>query len=53
MEKSKKEKFPQLIAMYKKMSAEARVKALDVLIEMKLITKTDYKKILKECLEKK
>jgi len=54
MVKSKtKDKFPQLIAMYKKMEESLRIEALDRLLNMKLINKTNYKAILKECMEKK
>lgn len=54
MGKSKKkvtELFPQLIKMYKKMSEQERETGLNNLIFNKLITKTQKKEIIQECLK--
>lgn len=45
------DQFPQLIKMYKKMSLEDREKGLDTLIANRLITKTQKKEIILECLK--
>lgn len=41
--------FSHVIKYYKTLSEEDRIKGLDRLLAMKIINKTNYKGILKEC----
>jgi len=43
------DKFGHVIKYYKTLSEEDRIKGLDKLLSMKIINKTNYKTILKEC----
>ena len=47
-----KDNFSHVIKYYKTLSEEDRIKGLDNLLRMKIINKTNYKGILKECQKK-